>query len=114
MNVRAQYDGEDLGAAEGLLVAVARLLDRMAEGELLEVTSEHTTVLGSPTDTVRVPVSRRPTVCGVVGGLQRSATSSSVIPRARLTSLIRVIIGSLVTNQTGFYSVLQFCRCGKH
>ena len=45
-----------------------------------------------PTETVRVPVSRRPMVCGVVGGSQPPATSSSVIPRARRTSLIRVII----------------------
>jgi TusA-related sulfurtransferase len=44
MKTRAQYDGEDLGAAEGLLVAVARLLDRLPEGGVLEVTSEHPTV----------------------------------------------------------------------
>ena len=31
--------------------------------------------LSQPTDTVRVPVSRRPMVCGVVGGLHRAATS---------------------------------------
>ena len=46
-----------------------------------------------PTETVRVPVSNRPIVCGVVGGTQALATSSSVIPRARRTSRIRVIIG---------------------
>lgn len=44
MSVRAQYDGEDLGAAEGLLVAVARLLDPLAEGERIEVASAHPTV----------------------------------------------------------------------
>src|SRR5688572_12791882 len=48
--------------------------------------------LSQPTDTVRVPVSRRPMVCGVVGGSQALATSSRVIPRARRTSRIRVII----------------------
>src|SRR5690606_36509038 len=46
-----------------------------------------------PTETVRVPVSSRPIVCGVVGGTQRSATSCSVMLRARRTSRIRVIIG---------------------
>ena len=51
--------------------------------------------LSQPTETVRVPVSSRPIVCGVVGGSQRRATSSSVIPRARRTSLIRVIIASI-------------------
>src|SRR5437879_823411 len=43
MNVKAYYDGEDLGAAEGLLVAVARLLDPLAEGDRIELTSEHPT-----------------------------------------------------------------------
>src|SRR5262249_4153842 len=45
-----------------------------------------------PTETVRVPVSRRPIVCGVVGGSHRLATSSRVMPRARRTSRILVII----------------------
>ena len=40
-------------------------------------------------------------VCAVVGGAQRFATSSRVIPRARRTSLIRVIINRL-SNQLGF------------
>ena len=48
--------------------------------------------LSQPIETVRVPVSSRPIVCGVVGGLQACATSSSVIPRARRTSRMRVII----------------------
>jgi len=54
-------------------------------------------------------------LCGVVGGLHARATSSRVIPRARRTSLIRVIIcpKPLICNQVGFSSVLQFCPCGK-
>jgi TusA-related sulfurtransferase len=40
VRIRARYDGEDLAAAEGLLVAVARLLDPLDEGDALEVTSE--------------------------------------------------------------------------
>ncbi len=40
MRIRARYDGEDLAAAEGLLVAVARLLDPLDEGDRVEVTSE--------------------------------------------------------------------------
>ncbi|HSB12402.1 MAG TPA: ferritin-like domain-containing protein [Blastocatellia bacterium] len=46
IKVKAQYDGEDLGASEGLLVAVARLLDPLAEGEALELTSENPSVSG--------------------------------------------------------------------
>jgi TusA-related sulfurtransferase len=42
--IKAQYDGEDLGASEGLLVAVARLLDPLAEGEALELTTENPSV----------------------------------------------------------------------
>ena len=44
MNVKVQYYGEDLGASGGLLVAVARLLDPLAEGEALELISENPTV----------------------------------------------------------------------
>src|SRR5688572_6133513 len=68
-----------------------------------------------PTDTVRVPVSRRPMVCGVVGGSQAWATSSRVIPRARRTSLIRVIMTDppISLNQAGFFTVLQFRPYGK-
>lgn len=44
INVKSQYDGEDLGASEGLLVAVARLLDPLAEGEALELISENPSV----------------------------------------------------------------------
>ena len=43
-NIKAQYQGEDLGASEGLLVAVARLLDPLAEGEALELITENSTV----------------------------------------------------------------------
>jgi len=43
-NIKAHYDGEDLGASEGLLVAVARLLDPLADGEALELTSENPSV----------------------------------------------------------------------
>lgn len=42
--IKAQYQGEDLGASEGLLVAVARLLDPLAEGEALELISENPSV----------------------------------------------------------------------
>ena len=42
--IKAQYDGEDLGASEGLLVAVARLLDPLAEGEALELNTENPSV----------------------------------------------------------------------
>lgn len=42
--IKARYDGEDLGASEGLLVAVARLLDPLVEGEALELTSENPSV----------------------------------------------------------------------
>ncbi len=42
--IKAQYDGEDLGASEGLLVAVARLLDPLSEREVLEVTTENPSV----------------------------------------------------------------------
>jgi TusA-related sulfurtransferase len=44
MNIKAQYSGEDLGAAEGLLVAVAQLLDPLNEGEALELISSHPSV----------------------------------------------------------------------
>ena len=44
LDIKAQYDGEDLGASEGLLVAVARLLDQLAEGEALELISENPSV----------------------------------------------------------------------
>ena len=68
-----------------------------------------------PTETVRVPVSSRPTVCGVVGGSQRSATSWSVIRRARRTSLMRVIIG-LSSEPDRFllsYSPAEMARGGR-
>jgi TusA-related sulfurtransferase len=41
MKISRLYDAEDLSASEGLLVAVARLLDPLAEGEALEVASEN-------------------------------------------------------------------------
>ncbi len=44
MKIKAQYGGEDLGAAEGLLVAVAQLLDPLKEGEALELVSSHPSV----------------------------------------------------------------------
>jgi TusA-related sulfurtransferase len=44
MKIKAQYDGEDLGAAEGLLVAVAQLLDPLNEGEALELLSSHPSI----------------------------------------------------------------------
>ena len=44
MKIKAQYDGEDLGASEGLLVAVARLLDPLSEGEALELITKNTSV----------------------------------------------------------------------
>lgn len=44
MKIKAQYDGEDLDASEGLLVAVARLLDPLAEGEALELITENPSV----------------------------------------------------------------------
>jgi TusA-related sulfurtransferase len=40
MQIRARYDGEDLAAAEGLLIALATLLDPLEEGDAIEVTSE--------------------------------------------------------------------------
>jgi len=63
--------------------------------------------LSQPIETVRVPVSSRPMVCGVVGGVQAWATSSSVIPRARRTSRIRVIMIPS-TNQNGFSLSYRF------
>ena len=42
--IKAQYDGEDLGASEGLLVAVARLLDPLVEGEGIELITENRAV----------------------------------------------------------------------
>ncbi|MHB2016496.1 MAG: ferritin-like domain-containing protein [Candidatus Xenobia bacterium] len=36
-----QYDSADLGVGEGLLVALARLLDRLPEGGVLELVTEH-------------------------------------------------------------------------
>ena len=45
VKVRARYDCEDLGASEGLLVAVSRLLDPLAEGEALELRGENSTVI---------------------------------------------------------------------
>jgi TusA-related sulfurtransferase len=44
MKIKAQYGGEDLGAAEGLLVAVAQLLDPLNEGEAIELVSSHPSV----------------------------------------------------------------------
>ncbi|MFY9556167.1 MAG: DUF455 domain-containing protein [Blastocatellia bacterium] len=44
LKIRAHYDGEDLGAAEGLIVAVARLLDPLSEGEALVLTTENPSV----------------------------------------------------------------------
>src|SRR4030095_7403917 len=70
--------------------------------------------LSQPTETVRVPVSRRPIVCGVVGGTQALATSSSVIARARRTSRMRVImIAPERYEPIWFCAVLQILRCGK-
>jgi len=42
--VEAHYNAEDLGVSEGLLVAVARLLDPLTEGETLEVLTENPSV----------------------------------------------------------------------
>ncbi len=42
--IKVKYDGEYLGASEGLLVAVARLLDPLTEGEALELTTENPSV----------------------------------------------------------------------
>jgi TusA-related sulfurtransferase len=44
MEIKCQYDGEDLGAAEGLLVAIAQLLDPLQPGESLEILSSHPSV----------------------------------------------------------------------
>lgn len=44
IKMKAQYDGEDLGAPEGLLVAVARLLDPLSEGDALELITENPSV----------------------------------------------------------------------
>lgn len=44
MEIKCQYDGEDLAAADGLLVAVAQLLDPLKEGERLEILSSHPSV----------------------------------------------------------------------
>lgn len=44
MEIKQQYDGEDLGAAEGLLVAIAQLLDPLKDGESLEILSSHPSV----------------------------------------------------------------------
>jgi TusA-related sulfurtransferase len=44
LNIRAHYDGEDLGASEGLLVPIARLLDPLNEGEALELSTENQSV----------------------------------------------------------------------
>ncbi|HEY3999879.1 MAG TPA: ferritin-like domain-containing protein, partial [Candidatus Xenobia bacterium] len=44
MTVQARYQGQDLGAGGGLLIAVGRLLERLQEGEVLELESEHPTV----------------------------------------------------------------------
>ena len=66
-----------------------------------------------PTETVRVPVSRRPIVWAVVGGEQRPATSSSVSPFAFRTWRMLVIIAHLKNNLCGVYTVLQFHHCGK-
>lgn len=44
MKIKAQYSGEDLGAAEGLLVAVSQLLDPLNEGEAIELVSSHPSV----------------------------------------------------------------------
>jgi hypothetical protein len=58
--------------------------------------------LSQSIDTVLVPVSKRPMVCGVVGGSQARATSANVIRFAFRTSLMRVIMAS-PPNQNGFY-----------
>ena len=42
----------------------------------------------------RIPVSSRPMVCAVVGGVQRAATSAKVSPFALRTSRIRLCIVS--------------------
>lgn len=44
MRIVSKYDGEDLNAGEGLLVALGRLLDPLAEGDGIEVTSESPSV----------------------------------------------------------------------
>jgi TusA-related sulfurtransferase len=44
LKIKARYQGEDLGASEGLLVAIARLLDPLAEGEALELHTENPSV----------------------------------------------------------------------
>src|SRR3954466_4619516 len=68
--------------------------------------------LSQPTETVRVPVSSRPIVCGVVGGSQRSATSCRVIFLARRTSRMRVIMVCL-QNPRGYLTFLHPSRNGK-
>src|SRR3982751_3136640 len=68
--------------------------------------------LSQPSDKVRVPVSSRPIVCAVVGGLQRSATSAKVRPFALRTSRIRLCISWLLKPNRFFY-FLQDIRNGK-
>ena len=56
-----------------------------------------------PSERLRIPVSSRPMVCAVVGGSQRSATSSRVYPLARRTSRIRCSMAQAFDNQIGFH-----------
>jgi TusA-related sulfurtransferase len=73
--IKAHYDGEDLGASEGLLVAVARLLDPLTEGEALELTTENPSVA----DDLRIWCRR----AGhrLVGAVQENGKSNIVIER---------------------------------
>ena len=53
-------------------------------------------------------------VCAVVGGVQRAATSASVMPFCRRMSRIRLImVAPPKDNQIGFFSFLQIGPLGK-
>ena len=82
LKIKAQYDGEDLGASEGLLVAVARLLDPLAEGEGLELVTENPSV----SDDLRI-WSRR-SGHRFVGATSRNGKSTIVIERGPVRRML--------------------------
>jgi TusA-related sulfurtransferase len=82
MKIKTQYDGEDLGVPEGLLVAVARLLDPLAEGEALELITANSSV----SDDLRIWCRRAGHRFG--GATRENGKSIIVIERGRVRRLL--------------------------
>jgi len=82
MKFKAQYNGEDLGVSEGLLVAIAQLLDPLAEGDGLEVITENRSVSGDLRIWCRRAGHR------FVGATSNNGKSTIVIERGRVRRML--------------------------